>query len=213
MSRFATLELERFPSRALLMAIAALAALAVDFTTKELAVALDPSTLLFNVSDRTPFGLGGTLILVAAATSLLACVVPARIVAVGAGIALGGGLGNLTSRYWWDAHGGSPDFIPFGDGSTGQRRRPLHRDRTRHDADRHRRLARLDDRDAGLGRGLEAAAGEARARVLGGAGVRLDRDVNRLVLARAGEPDLELDVRSRGREYPHCFHPVAGALA
>ena len=33
--------------------------------------------------------------------------------------ALGGGLGYLTSRYWWDAHGGSPDFIPFGDGSTG----------------------------------------------------------------------------------------------
>ena len=62
---------------------------------------------------------GGTLILVAAATSLLACVVPARIVAVGAGVALGGGLGNLTSRYWWDARGGSPDFIPFGDGSTG----------------------------------------------------------------------------------------------
>jgi hypothetical protein len=118
-SRFATLELERFPSRALLMAIAALAALAVDFTTKELAVALDPSTLLFNVSDRAPFGLGATLILVAAATSLLACVVPARIVAVGAGIALGGGLGNLTSRYWWNARGGSPDFIPFGDGSTG----------------------------------------------------------------------------------------------
>ena len=50
MSRLATLELERFPSRALLMASAALAALAVDFTTKELAVALDPSTLLFNVS-------------------------------------------------------------------------------------------------------------------------------------------------------------------
>jgi Signal peptidase (SPase) II len=118
-SRFPTLELERFPSRALLMAIAASTALAVDFVTKELAVALDPSTLLFNVSDRTPFGLGGTLILVAAATSLLACVVPARIVAVGAGVALGGGLGNLTSRYWWDARGGSPDFIPFGDGSTG----------------------------------------------------------------------------------------------
>ena len=119
MSRFATLELERFPSRALVMAMAALAAFAVDFVTKEVAVALEPASLLFNVSDRTPFGLGGTLILVAASTSLLACVVPARIVAVGAGVALGGGLGNLTSRHWWNARGGSPDFIPFGDGSTG----------------------------------------------------------------------------------------------
>ena len=119
MSRFGTLELERFPSRALVMGVAALAAFAVDFVTKEVAVALEPDSLLFNVSDRTPFGLGSTLILVAAATSLLACVVPARIVAVGAGIALGGGLGNLTSRHWWDARGGSPDFIRFGDGSTG----------------------------------------------------------------------------------------------
>ncbi len=101
------------------MAAAAFAALSVDFVTKEIAVALEPASLLFNVSERTPFGLEGTLILVAASTSLLACVVPARIVAVGAGVALGGGLGNLTSRYWWDARGGSPDFIPFGDGSTG----------------------------------------------------------------------------------------------
>ncbi|MBA2331901.1 MAG: signal peptidase II [Actinobacteria bacterium] len=114
-----TLELKRFPSRALLMAAAALLAFGVDFVSKEIAVALEPSSLLFNVSDRAPFGLGGTLILVAAATSLLACVVPARIVAIGAGAALGGGLGNLTSRHWWDARGGSPDFIPFGDGSTG----------------------------------------------------------------------------------------------
>ena len=119
MNRFATLELERFPSRTLVMAVAAVAAFAVDFVTKEVAVALEPASLLFNVSDRTSFGLGGALILVAATTSVLACVVPARIVAVGAGVALGGGLGNLTSRYWWDARGGSPDFIPLGDGSTG----------------------------------------------------------------------------------------------
>lgn len=118
-SNFATLELERFPARALVMAAAACLAFAVDFLSKEVAVALDPASLLFNVSDRTPFGLGWTLILVAASTSLLACVVPARIVAVGAGVALGGGLGNLTSRHWWNARGGSPDFIPFGDGSTG----------------------------------------------------------------------------------------------
>ncbi len=119
MSRFATLELERFPNRALVMAAAACFTFALDFATKEVVVALEPASLLFNVSDRAPFGLGWTLIVVAASTSLLACVVPARIVALGAGVALGGALGNLTSRYWWDARGGSPDFIPFGDGSTG----------------------------------------------------------------------------------------------
>ena len=119
MSGPATLELERFPRRALLMAAAALAAFLVDFVSKELAVALEPDTLLFHVSDRDPFGLGAALILVVAAMSLLACVVPSRIVAIGAGAALGGALGNRMSREWWSSHGGSPDFIRFGDGSTG----------------------------------------------------------------------------------------------
>ena len=119
MSRFETLELGRFPHRAVVMATSAFAAFTVDFVTKKIAVALEPESLLFHVSDRTPFGLGATLILVAASTSLLACVVPARLVAVGAGVALGGGVGNLASRHWWSERGGSPDFIPFGDGSTG----------------------------------------------------------------------------------------------
>jgi len=114
-----TLELERFPHRALLMAATALGAFSMDFVTKNVAVALEPDSLLFHVSDRAPFGLGSSLILVAAATSLLACVVPARLVAVGAGVALGGGIGNLASRHWWSERGGSPDFIRFGDGSTG----------------------------------------------------------------------------------------------
>jgi len=119
MSRLATLELEEFPKRALLMAAAAFAAFLVDFASKEIAVALDPDTLLFHVSDRDPFSLGAALILVVAAMSLLACVVPSRIVAIGAGAALGGALGNRMSREWWSSHGGSPDFIRFGDGSTG----------------------------------------------------------------------------------------------
>ena len=118
-SRFATLELWGFPHRAVVMAAAGLAALAVDFVTKRAAVALEPDSLLFHVSDRAPFGLGAGLILVTASSSLLACVVPARLVAVGAGVALGGAVGNLVSRHWWSARGGSPDFIPFGDGSTG----------------------------------------------------------------------------------------------
>ena len=101
------------------MAAAALAAFAVDFVSKEVAVALEPASLLFHVSDRSPFGLGSSLILVAALTSLLACVVPARLVVVGAGVALGGAVGNLVSRHWWGARGGSPDFIRFGDGSIG----------------------------------------------------------------------------------------------
>jgi hypothetical protein len=101
------------------MAAAALAALAVDFTTKSVAVALEAEPLIFHVSDRAPFGLGGSLILVAASTSLLACVVPARLVAIGAGVALGGALGNLASREWWSERGGSPNFIRFADGSTG----------------------------------------------------------------------------------------------
>ena len=119
MSRLETLALARFPQRALLMAAAAFAAFLVDFVSKELAVALEPDALLFHVSDRDPFGVGAALILVVAAMSLLACVVPSRIVAIGAGAALGGALGNRMSREWWSSHGGSPDFIRFGDGSTG----------------------------------------------------------------------------------------------
>ena len=119
MNRVATLELADYPRRAALMAGVALAALVTDFVSKEIAVALEPDALLFHVSERTVFGLGTSLILVAAATSLLACVLPSRVVALGAGVALGGALGNLTSRTWWSAYGGSPDFIPFADGSTG----------------------------------------------------------------------------------------------
>lgn len=118
-SRFATLDLPGFPYRASLMATAAVVALAVDFVSKEIVVALDLETLLFNVSDRDVFGLGASAILLAAVSSLLVCVLPLRVIALGAGVALGGALGNLTSRHWWDERGGSPDFIPFADGSTG----------------------------------------------------------------------------------------------
>ena len=118
-ARFETLELERFPRRALVMAAAALAAFAVDFVSKHVMVSLEPDTLLFHVSDRDPFGVGAALILVVAITSLLASVVPAWAVVLGAGAALGGAVGNLVSREWWSARGGSPDFIRFSDGSTG----------------------------------------------------------------------------------------------
>jgi lipoprotein signal peptidase len=113
-----TLKLERFPHRAFLMTSAALVAFALDFFTKTIAVAAAPRTLLFHVSSQEPFGLGASLIFVAAATSLMACVLPPRPVSVGAGVALGGGLGNLVSRSWWSERGGSPDFIPLADGST-----------------------------------------------------------------------------------------------
>ena len=119
MTRFETLELERFPKRALVMAAAALAAFSVDFLSKHIAVSLEPDTLLFHMSDRDPFGVGAALILVVATMSVLASVVPARTVVLGAGGALGGAVGNLVSREWWSARGGSPDFIRFGDGSTG----------------------------------------------------------------------------------------------
>jgi hypothetical protein len=118
-SRLATLDLSGFPYRAYLMASVAVAALAVDFVSKEIVVALDPHTLLFNISDRDAFGLGASAIVIAAASSLLMCVLPLRVIAIGAGVALGGALGNLTSRHWWEQRGGSPDFIPFADGSTG----------------------------------------------------------------------------------------------
>jgi hypothetical protein len=101
------------------MATAAVGALVVDFVSKAVVVAVQPSGLLFNVSMRSPLGLGESLIFVFAACSLLACVLPSRVVALGAGVAFGGALGNLTSRHWWGARGGSPDFIRFADGSVG----------------------------------------------------------------------------------------------
>jgi lipoprotein signal peptidase len=119
MQRLPTLDLSGVPSRVVLMALAAALALCVDWTTKHVVVRLEPGTLLFNVSERASSGLGNGLILVAVAGSLLACVLPLRAVAVGAGLALGGALGNLTSRHWWSSLGGSPDFIPFADGSVG----------------------------------------------------------------------------------------------
>jgi lipoprotein signal peptidase len=118
-SRFATLELERFPQRVWLMVLAALSALLLDIVSKTIAVEIWPDALLFNVSDRSLFGLGAGVIVIAGLSSVLACVLPVRLVAVGAGLALGGSLGNLTSRHRWSELGGSPDFIRFSDGSTG----------------------------------------------------------------------------------------------
>jgi hypothetical protein len=118
-ARFATLELDDYPQRVLLMVLAAFSALFVDFVSKTIAVAVWPDDLLFNVSTQSLFGLGTGMIAVAALSSLLACVLPVRLVAVGAGLALGGSVGNLTSRHWWGELGGSPDFIRFTDGSTG----------------------------------------------------------------------------------------------
>jgi lipoprotein signal peptidase len=114
-----TLELRTYHRRAALMLLAASAAVAVDFWTKHLAVALAPDALRFHISPLAHVGLGELLILVLVATSLVACVLPFRLVAVGAGVALGGALGNLLSRRWWEAYGGSPDFIRFADGSVG----------------------------------------------------------------------------------------------
>jgi hypothetical protein len=118
MTRLATLELEDFPQRVAVMALATVSVVFVDLVTKTAAVAVWPDALLFNVSDRAPFGPAAGVIAVAL-SSLLACVLPVRLVAVGAGLALGGSLGNLTSRHWWSELGGSPDFIRFADGSTG----------------------------------------------------------------------------------------------
>jgi signal peptidase (SPase) II len=117
-SRFATLELADFPQRLSVMVLAACSAVLLDLVSKTVAVELAPDALLFNVSDRMPFGLAAGILL-AAASSVLACVLPVRLVAVGAGLALGGSLGNLASRHWWGELGGSPDFIRFSDGSTG----------------------------------------------------------------------------------------------
>jgi signal peptidase II len=119
MGSLATLELGAYRQRVNLMAAAALVAIVVDFFSKTTAIALMPDGLLFNVSTSAPLDLGSSLILVAGLSSLLACVLPTRAVAIGAGVALGGAVGNLTSRYLWADQGGSPDFIPFGDGSTG----------------------------------------------------------------------------------------------
>ena len=120
MNRLPTLELAQFPRRAGLMAAAASVALAIDFVSKEIAVALNPDTLLFNWVDALFNSPSAGMIFIAAACSLLACVLPARAVVLGAGAAFGGAMGNLTSRArWWDTHGGTPDFIRFGDGSTG----------------------------------------------------------------------------------------------
>ena len=119
MNRFATLELDQFPQRVALMTLAALSALFVDIVSKLIAIEVWPDVLLFNVSDQSLLGLGSGVIVIAGLCSLLACVLPVRLVAVGAGLALGGSVGNLTSRHWWSELGGSPDFIPFADGSTG----------------------------------------------------------------------------------------------
>jgi hypothetical protein len=119
MTRLATLALDEFPQRVSLMVLAAISALFVDFVSKTVAVAVWPDALLFNVSDRALFGPGAGVIVISALSSLLACVLPVRLVAVGAGLALGGSAGNLASRHWWGELGGSPDFIRFADGSTG----------------------------------------------------------------------------------------------
>ncbi len=119
MEPLATLELGELRTRVTLMALAALSALLVDFVSKTVAVAVEPGALLFHISDRGAFGPGAAVILLAAAGSLLACVLPVRMIAICAGLALGGSLGNLTSRHWWGDLGGSPDFIRFTDGSTG----------------------------------------------------------------------------------------------
>jgi len=121
LTRLATLELVSYRRRAMLMAGAAGAALLVDLVSKVVAVAAAPQTLLFNVFTDSRLGLGTGAILVVAACSLLACVLPARTVAVGAGVALGGATGNLASRYLWADRGGSPDFIQIGRASCRER--------------------------------------------------------------------------------------------
>jgi hypothetical protein len=118
MNAFATLDLDAYGRRVSIMAIATLSAFVIDFAAKTVAVALDPRTLLFNVSTHAPLGFRTSLVLVIAG-SLAACVLPTRLVAIGAGVALGGALGNVASRHLWAEQGGSPDFIPFADGSTG----------------------------------------------------------------------------------------------
>ena len=119
MERLPSFDLPALPARVQLMALAAVAVLCLDWVTKHVVVSLQPATLVHHVTDQGWAQYGNEVILVAAACSLLACVLPLRVVAIGAGVALGGALGNLTSRYRWDSLGGSPDFIPFADGSVG----------------------------------------------------------------------------------------------
>jgi signal peptidase (SPase) II len=118
MNAFATLDLDAYWRRVALMTTAMLLAFGIDFAAKTVAVALDPQTLLFNISSNALLGVHASLVLVVAG-SLAACVLPTRVVAIGAGVALGGALGNVASRELWAEQGGSPDFIPFADGSTG----------------------------------------------------------------------------------------------
>jgi hypothetical protein len=118
-SRFASFELDRYPRRTIVMVTAAFAAFALDVSSKVVVVAVEPDTLVFNGTHRTFAGLSTGLIAVVAACSLLACVLPARVVAIGAGVAFGGSTANLLSRHFWDGSGGTPDFIRFVDGSTG----------------------------------------------------------------------------------------------
>jgi lipoprotein signal peptidase len=101
------------------MLVATALAFCVDFAAKTVAVGISPSSLLFHTSTRSAFGQSSAAIVLLAGCSLLACVLPSTVIAVGAGVALGGAIGNLTSRYLWASQGGSPDLIPFGDGSTG----------------------------------------------------------------------------------------------
>ena len=91
----------------------------VDLVSKTVAVELWPDALLFNVSDRMPFGLAAGLVHrgVRARCSRACCRSGSSRSAPG--LALGGSLGNLGSRHWWGELGGTPDFIRFADGSTG----------------------------------------------------------------------------------------------
>jgi lipoprotein signal peptidase len=117
--RFGTFNLASYPHRAFVMLAAMALVFCVDFAAKSVAIGVSPSTLLFHTSTHAAFGQTGRALLVLAWCSLLACVLPSTVIAVGAGVALGGAVGNLASRYLWARQGGSPDFIPFGDGSTG----------------------------------------------------------------------------------------------
>ena len=113
-------ELERFRARASLMLLAAGGAALIDFASKEIAVAVAPAAVYFN-PFQDPIWAGERVLFAAVvACSFLACVFPARLVAVGAGAAFGGAVGNLASRIrWWPEFGGTPDFIPMGANSIG----------------------------------------------------------------------------------------------
>src|SRR5689334_10160094 len=119
LERFVTFDLPSYPRRASVLLAATLLAVCSDFAAKSVAVGLSPSTLLFHTSTHSAFAHSAMWILILGGCSLLACVLPSRVIAIGAGVALGGAIGNLASRYLWASQGGSPDFIPFGDGSIG----------------------------------------------------------------------------------------------